>query len=500
MNNNLLSISSKFLDDYKLDFELLKKQLTNIMTNYLNTKNCKRKITIDFEDCNLFGKSGSVSSNKISFNKTRLQTLVNLQIDDTSPDIIQSLELFYNSYITQSPHSIYEENLYEFIKKYKAIGAERFFSQVGSYKTIKYELLETIYHECQHILQDEEIVDFENLITSAPFLAFTKVCNKIFKEIKNSNIEYERNPDNHIFPIELDARYIALKLLTELRNKYFTDDEMFKIYLAKSIILPNDIDIIISAQLVYKEYERLFNTYQSNISTQFDEINKIINNHKSKIIENIIEIYSFMLKFKGETMEKRVNQEVEVAFKVKQSQQESEELLIKGGYELMFHTQTHDLYFTNKKLSTDMTEQEIKFSCIRFRHSGGGCSFDNYKLFDKNAEDKFRCSLDEAAEIIVKLKQNGFNKVFDTYKTDYVYKKDTAYHQLQKIRDIGLLDYYYDESIFKFKPEWQFMLLTNGMKNLGFELEYEEGIDKLRSLLAQKACFSKNQNGDYTAQ
>ena len=37
------------------------------------------------------------------------------------------------------------------------------------------------------------------------------------------------------------------------------------------------------------------------------------------------------------------------------------------------------------------------------------------------------------------------------------------------------------------------------MKNLGFELEYEEGVDKLRSLLAQKLCFSKNQNGDYNA-
>lgn len=42
---------------------------------------------------------------------------------------------------------------------------------------------------------------------------------------------------------------------------------------------------------------------------------------------------------------------------------------------------------------------------------------------------------------------------------------------------------------------WQFTLLSNGMKNLGFELEYEEGVDKLRSLLAQKLCFSKNQNG-----
>lgn len=120
-------------------------------------------------------------------------------------------------------------------------------------------------------------------------------------------------------------------------------------------------------------------------------------------------------------------------------------------------------------------------------------------MFDESKPDKFKCSLDEAAEIIVNLKQNGFKKVFDTYKTDFIYKKDNTYHQLQKINHIGLLDYVYCEDLFQHKPEWQFTLLSNGMKNLGFELEYEEGVDKLRSLLSQKLCFSKNQNGDYNA-
>ena len=192
-------------------------------------------------------------------------------------------------------------------------------------------------------------------------------------------------------------------------------------------------------------------------------------------------------------------QEVEVGFKVKQTQEESEELLKKGGYELLFHTQTHDLYFTNKELTEDMTEQELKFSCVRFRHSKGGSSFDNFNLFDSSKPDKFKCELDEAAEIMVKLKENGFKKVFDTFKTDYIYKKGNSYHQLQKIDHIGLLDYFYDEDIFEYRPEWQFTLLSNGMKNLGFELEYEEGVDKLRTLLSKKLCFSKNQNGDYNA-
>lgn len=185
-------------------------------------------------------------------------------------------------------------------------------------------------------------------------------------------------------------------------------------------------------------------------------------------------------------------QEVEVGFKIKQTQQQSEELLKKSGYEFMFNTQTHDLYFTNKELTENMTEQELKFSCVRFRHTKGSSRFDNFNLFDTSKPNKFRCELDEAAEIIVKLKQNGFKKVFDTFKTDYIYKKE-----LQNIDTIGLLDYFYNEDIFEHKPEIQFATLCNEMKNLGFELEYEEGIDKLRTLLCKKFCFSKNQNGDY---
>ena len=193
-------------------------------------------------------------------------------------------------------------------------------------------------------------------------------------------------------------------------------------------------------------------------------------------------------------------QEVEVAFKVKQSQKECEEILQQNGYELMFNTETHDLYFTNKELTANMTEQEIKFSCVRFRHSKGGCGFDNYNLFDKTKPSRIKCKLDEASEIIVKLKANGFKKVFDTFKTDYIYKKGNSYHQLQKINYIGLLDYYYDEDIFQKSQKEQFDILKQNMLNLGFELEYEEGVDKLRSLLSEKYCFSKNQNGNYNEQ
>ena len=191
--------------------------------------------------------------------------------------------------------------------------------------------------------------------------------------------------------------------------------------------------------------------------------------------------------------------EVEVGFKIKNSLDESREILLKNGFENIFNTQTHDLYFSKTQLNKKMTEQEIKFSCVRFRHTKGKCRFENFKLFDKNSEDKFECLLDEAGEIFIKLKQQGFNKVFDTYKSDNIFRKGTLCCQLQEIDGIGLLNYIFDESVFCLSQSEQFEYLTKKMIDMGFVLEYKEGVDKFRSFINGKLMFSKNQNGDYNA-
>lgn len=188
--------------------------------------------------------------------------------------------------------------------------------------------------------------------------------------------------------------------------------------------------------------------------------------------------------------------EVEIAFKIKQNQKESEKILLSFGYKIFHKAKTHDLYFANKPLTNKMSEQELKFNCIRLRCSNNNLSFNNFNLFDKT-KNNFNCTKKESKQILKQLKQNGFFKVFDTFKTDYVYKKDNSYHQLQNIKKIGLLDYFYNEDIFSLSPLNQYKTLKQEMLNMGFELEYEDGVDKLRSLLAKKLCFSKNQNGDY---
>ena len=194
----------------------------------------------------------------------------------------------------------------------------------------------------------------------------------------------------------------------------------------------------------------------------------------------------------------KIETEVEIGFKIKNSLEESIAILKANGFDNIFKTETHDLYFCDRPLDESMSEQQLKFSCVRFRHSHGGSSFDNYHLSgDPSRPDKFKCDFDEAAEIIVELKKKGFMKVFDTFKTDNIFTRGTLACQLQKINHIGLLNYIYDESVFGKSAEYQYGYLKKLMLDMGFELEFEDGVDKFRTLLAGTYRFSKNQNGDY---
>jgi hypothetical protein len=80
-------------------------------------------------------------------------------------------------------------------------------------------------------------------------------------------------------------------------------------------------------------------------------------------------------------------------------------------------------------------------------------------------------------DIINELFNNGFIVVFDTKKSDWVYKKGTIYHQLQVIDGICLLDYVYDENEEKklLDENIQFENLKKHVLDLGLTLEFELG-------------------------
>lgn len=193
--------------------------------------------------------------------------------------------------------------------------------------------------------------------------------------------------------------------------------------------------------------------------------------------------------------------EVEAGFKVKESKEEAEKILLDNGFVNTFKTaHTRDVYFGKDIEIEGKSEEEIKRSMVRLR---GFATFENLRLLgDKYPEGKYKVDFKTALDICNRLLTNGFDVVIDTEKTDWVYKKGRCWHQLQEIKNIGLVDYVYNEEIFDkgYSEQQQFDLLHHQMTDLGFHLKYDLGIDKLRTLLTGQIQFSTNQIGKYNYQ
>ena len=193
--------------------------------------------------------------------------------------------------------------------------------------------------------------------------------------------------------------------------------------------------------------------------------------------------------------------EVEAGFKVRENKEEAEKILLDNGFVNTFKTaHTRDVYFGKNLEFEGKSEEEIKRSMVRLR---GFETFENLQLLGKEyPEGKYKADFKTALEICNKLLTNGFEVIIDTEKTDWVYKKGRCWHQLQEIKNIGLVDYVYNEEIFDkgYSEQQQFDLLHHQMTDLGFHLEYDLGIDKLRTLLSGQIQFSTNQIGKYNYQ
>ncbi len=188
---------------------------------------------------------------------------------------------------------------------------------------------------------------------------------------------------------------------------------------------------------------------------------------------------------------------LEVGFKIKEDKKEAEKLLLAQGFQELFKTTTRDIYFGKDVNFEGKDETQIKTSLIRCRNFE---KFENLKIFDKDLPDKLDVDFKTMHAYFDKFFENGYEVIFDTQKTDWVYYKGKCWHQLQDIKDIGLLDYVLDKDIFDKSEDEQFEILMKQVKDFGLHLEYELGVDKLRSLYNKKLMFSKNQAGLYEYQ
>lgn len=181
---------------------------------------------------------------------------------------------------------------------------------------------------------------------------------------------------------------------------------------------------------------------------------------------------------------------LEVGLMIKNSLKEAEKILLDNGYIEDFKTQTHDIYYSKVNMN-GLSEVEMKSSCIRLRHSGKFFYFENLNYLNNEYERKVHVTFETLRNYLNELHDNGFKIVFDTYKTDWVYYKGRKGCQLQDIKDIGLLNYVYDQDLAGKTKDEQFSILKKSLTDMGFKLEHELGIDKLSSLHYGELKFSK---------
>ena len=175
-----------------------------------------------------------------------------------------------------------------------------------------------------------------------------------------------------------------------------------------------------------------------------------------------------------------------------------EELLKEHGLECVFECETHDIYFTNNDFSNidNMTEREIKDSCIRLRRVDNGDYEIQNKILKEYKKKSFKARKINRVE--KELNKYGYRKVFDTFKFDHQWYKEgmTTRVQLQETKDVGLLVFLDNKAYYEYDLETQRKKLIDELNSYGFNFNYDTlGLDKLRTLYYRKEMFSKNQNG-----
>lgn len=315
LEDNLYSEAKNFIDSYSnpLNFDLMIDQLKKITLINYQLNDCLEDVNISFDESMLFGKSGSVSKTNISFNKTRLETLINLKIDCNDKNHIKKIYEFYNNYDEKLSHNKYEICLYEFMKKYIAGGYEHHFAQMGSYKAIPYELLDTVFHENEHVFQYKYEKYLKNISecpnnSKSKLLLFTVLFNTIYSKLLKSDVCFEYERQNHIFPIEFDARYEAMVKANIIKQKFYPNDVNFAKHIINSSLLPDDFDVDKTCKKIFNDYENLYNLYETHCGKELNCANSFVIKNKKEIMQEIKNRYLTMQKIVIDNKKNLINQ------------------------------------------------------------------------------------------------------------------------------------------------------------------------------------------------
>lgn len=282
--------AKRFLDGFvePIDYERAKEDFDRLSQVVCEDyKIADKFLRCEFSDDENFGKSAVLLRDKISINRLRIEALYNLGYDDTQPEKLnKQIERFMSEY-DKNEHTKYEQMLYKFVSDMREMGEPQFVMQAGSYKTVKYELLDMIFHENRHIVQKQYIPLLEKPPKSCDIDELTMLFTMMFNEtrkklIDDKKIEWDLQ-DNRSFPIEFDARYTSLVNMNEVRKSFYKDDEVFARAIMNCCLVEQGFKSKEEANKLFAQMEE----YYSLGDFKMDKAYALLEENKQQIIDEL---------------------------------------------------------------------------------------------------------------------------------------------------------------------------------------------------------------------
>ncbi len=303
MNKKLLAEAKSFLENFTfpIDYDALIKKLNELSKMVCEDYGIADKaLRVEFEESENFGKSAVVNDVRIKINKLRLQTLLETKFDDTQPKKLKKqIDSLMKSYDEKSA-SKFEKIIHDYVLRMRKMDADELVCHSGSYKTIKYDLLNLLFHENEHTKQKQ----YEKYLTNVEgcpedlesmILVFSMFYVTIYWELLDKKVLEWTPPENHRFPTEFDARYFELIKIEELRKKYFADDELFKKHILSTIIIPEKFDSKADAERLFAELEKY---YDLDKEEKYKGALELVEKHKNEIVKELERRFTEMLEIR----------------------------------------------------------------------------------------------------------------------------------------------------------------------------------------------------------
>lgn len=262
--DKLYSFLNKTSD--KLNYRTLLADLNGLANDIVVQNDYKFKVNVSYLKHDSILMSGKVytKDGRIEINLNRIKAISELKLDCFGKNFKNFIDSFAEKYEKGTFRKIDATKCLYFSVKNRPIN---FIYEVGSYKTLKYDLLLTIVHEIQHMVQcSYEIKDFnrENFSEDELYYSFLILFDELTKQ---NNISID---DNFYRPIELNARLTTAKTLNDYKKKNKIRDR----YLTK----------IIFNSLPYRSVTT--EEYVSKIKNDFDKMKKN-SSHKPELLSLI---------------------------------------------------------------------------------------------------------------------------------------------------------------------------------------------------------------------